>query len=67
MVLHMLYGVYMVLYNIIYSVIIHFSHFLHFEHFLQDPLPLYLYYIIKKSTCDMCHSLAEAVTFDFII
>ncbi|MFS8012749.1 hypothetical protein Hanom_Chr14g01324491 [Helianthus anomalus] len=36
----------MVLYSIIYSVIIHFSHFLHFEHFLQDPLPIYIYPLV---------------------
>ncbi|MFS7890172.1 hypothetical protein Hanom_Chr00s000007g01615641 [Helianthus anomalus] len=42
----LLYGVYMVLYSIIYSVIIHFSHFLHFEHFLQDPLPHFICYFI---------------------
>ena len=36
----LLYGVYMVLYSIIYSVVIHFSHFRPFLHY---PYPIYIY------------------------
>ena len=39
----LLYGVYMVLYSIIYSVIIHFSHFRPFLHY---PYPIYIYRIM---------------------
>ncbi|MFS8030814.1 hypothetical protein Hanom_Chr17g01538511 [Helianthus anomalus] len=47
----------MVLYSIIYSVIIHFSHFSQFDHFLQDPLPIYIYIYIYIYRAWLCRKL----------